>query len=89
MAQNFDERLNDIRDEPVRWNNWSRVYPVQFEDEQVSRPRGVRLACAAMRKGDPVQIIEGLQTTTGVIAGIISSVVHVTTTHTILGERDR
>ena len=74
MAQNFDERLNDITDQRVRWNDWSRVYPVQFDNEQALRPRSVRLACAAMRKGDPVQIIEGPQTTTGVIAGVISLV---------------
>lgn len=64
-------------EERPRWNDWSRVYSVQFDNEQASQPRAVRLACAAMRTGDPVQIIERGRTTTGTIAGIISSVVHV------------
>ena len=69
-----------------RWNDWSRVYPVQFDNEQVSQPRGVRLACPAMRKGDPVQIIDGPRTTTGVIAGIVSSVVNARTMQTTRGD---
>lgn len=41
-----------------RWNDWVCWQYVRFEGEERAVPRGVRLACAAARVGDPVRITE-------------------------------
>jgi len=61
----------------VRWNDWITVRPVHFEDEAASQPRRVRLACAAMRPGDPVRIESGRQVVEGEIVAVAHSIVHV------------
>ena len=70
--------IAEMTDDWPHWAHGSRVYPVQFDDEETATPRGVRASYAAMRSGDPVQIIDRGDTVTGTISGIISSVVHVT-----------
>jgi hypothetical protein len=60
---------------PPRWNSFASVYPVQIEGEAKASPRMVRLACSAMRVGDPVQVTDNGHIVTGTISGIVSAVV--------------
>lgn len=39
-----------------RWNTWTHVRYVQFDDELLSKPRAVRQSGPALRVGDPVRI---------------------------------
>ena len=64
----------------VRWNDWITVRPVRFEDEETSQPGSVRLACAAMRPGDPGGVEGGKQMTEEEIVAVAHSIVHVTRT---------
>ena len=57
----------DTPDTP-RWNNFIVVCPVQFVGESAIKALPVRLACSAMRVGDPVQVTEGGRIVTGTIA---------------------
>lgn len=63
--------------EAVRWNDWITVRPVCFEDEEGPRPRRVRLACTAMRPGDPVRVERGRRVIEGEIVAVAHSIVHV------------
>jgi hypothetical protein len=64
-------------DDSPRWNTWTRVQPVQFDHEQAPQPRDVRLACAAARVGDPVQVTDGGRCVHGRIAAVAHSILHV------------
>ena len=66
------DRMTDA----IRWNDWITVRPVCFEDEETPQPRRVRMACAALRPGDPVRV-EGQQVIEGQIVAVAHSVVHV------------
>jgi len=70
--------IAEMTDDRPCWEHGSRVYPVQFDDETTATPRAVRSSCAVMRAGYPVEILYRGKTIAGTIAGIISSVVHVT-----------
>ena len=66
----------------IRWNAWTTVHPVQFDDESEAKPRQVRLARASMRVGDPVEVTSTTASgatwvDVGRIAAVVSSVVHV------------
>lgn len=65
--------------EQARWNTWTVVQPVQFEDEDASKPRHVRLSSPAARAGDPVRISDskGGPEVEGVIVGNAHSVLKV------------
>jgi hypothetical protein len=43
----------------VRWNDWTRVQPVQFDYEDRAKPRAVRLTGPSTRRGDPVRVQVG------------------------------
>jgi hypothetical protein len=59
----------------IRWNDFIRVYPVRFENEEAPRARPLRLACSALRIGDPAQVTEGRTIVTGRIADVVSAVI--------------
>ena len=40
----------------TRWNNWTRLQPVQFEWEDEPQPRVVRLVSESARVDDPVRV---------------------------------
>ena len=54
--------------DPPQWNTFTTVCPVQFVGESTVKALPVRLACPAMRVGDPVQVTEGGRIVTGTIA---------------------
>ena len=59
----------------LRWNDFVRVYPVRLEGEDLPRARPLRLACPALRVGDPVQVTSGGDVVTGEIVDVVSAVV--------------
>jgi hypothetical protein len=61
-------------DEPIRWNQWVRFQPVQFEHESRPLPRAVRLCCPSARAGDPVRVSKNERVIEGVIKELRSSV---------------
>jgi hypothetical protein len=73
MRDDFDDCITSA----PRWNTWTRVQPVQFEDELGSAPRMVRLCCPAARVGDPVRIVDGRRETDGTITDVAHSILHV------------
>jgi len=84
--------MDDIDSELIdlpRWNSWFRVSPVQFEGEDRPMPRGVRLCCPAARAGDPVQIIEGKRTTSGILMRVECSILHVARCRTSGSQADQ
>ena len=60
-----------------RWNDWTRVQPVQWEGEESASPREVRLCCAAARVGDPVRVRDGTRSVEGRIVSVAHSVLHI------------
>ena len=40
----------------TRWNNWTRIRPVQFEWEDEPQPRAVRLISGSARVDDPARV---------------------------------
>jgi hypothetical protein len=60
-----------------RWNTFTTVCPVQFVGESAIKALPVRLACPAMRIGDPVQVTEGGRIVTGTIAAYMYGAVQV------------
>ena len=64
-----------LEDEPIRWNTWTRVYNVVIEGEAKAIPRPLRLCCAAVRPGDPVQVTEGNVVIEGVVVEIYNATI--------------
>lgn len=57
--------------EGIRWNNFTRVYPVRFEDEPVPKSRDLRLCSPALRVGDPVKVSGELATIVDVVSAVV------------------
>jgi hypothetical protein len=51
----WDDRMTPRPKAAPRWNTFTTVCPVQFVGESTVKAFPVRLACPAMRVGDPVQ----------------------------------
>ena len=61
----WDERMTPRPKAAPRWNTFTTVCPVQFVGESAVKGLPLRLACSAMRVGDPVQVTEGGRIVTG------------------------
>ena len=72
----------------IRWNTWITLRPVRFEAEEVPQPRRVRLACTAMRPGDPVRVERGLRVIEGEIVAVAHSIARIAVLVGIRGETD-
>ena len=64
-----------------RWNKWTRVQPVQLENETTPTPRPVRLSGPSVRKGARVRISVGDVEVEGTVIESAYSVLHVRLEH--------